>query len=78
MTLDEQQAHERVPNHDIPLSDCGVAQTRSLGRRLAPVLQAAGMHMFMYTSPFLRCSETARCVYGVSWRALNVKVSEQG
>ncbi|KXZ49091.1 hypothetical protein GPECTOR_23g23 [Gonium pectorale] len=63
MTLDEHQAHERVPNHDIPLSEAGIAQARQLGRRLRPVLEAAGMHLFMYSSPFLRCSETTR--YGV-------------
>ncbi|GLC52874.1 hypothetical protein PLESTB_000683400 [Pleodorina starrii] len=60
MTLDDQQAHERVPNHDIPLSECGEAQARLLGSRLRPALEAAGMRLYMYTSPFLRCSETAR------------------
>ncbi|GLI67603.1 hypothetical protein VaNZ11_011845, partial [Volvox africanus] len=60
MRLDELQAHERVPNHDIPLSEVGVRQARVLGQRLRPVLEAAGMHLYIYTSPFVRCSETAR------------------
>ncbi|GIL57249.1 hypothetical protein Vafri_12506 [Volvox africanus] len=60
LRLDELQAHERVPNHDIPLSEVGVRQARVLGQRLRPVLEAAGMHLYIYTSPFLRCSETAR------------------
>ncbi|KAG2429976.1 hypothetical protein HYH02_013927 [Chlamydomonas schloesseri] len=62
MTLDALQAHERVPNHDIPLSPEGEAQARLLGRRLRPLLAAAGMHLFVYTSPFLRCSETTRLI----------------
>ncbi|KAG2492296.1 hypothetical protein HYH03_009536 [Edaphochlamys debaryana] len=60
LTLDELQAHERVPNHDIPLSELGVEQARQLGQRLRPALQASGMCLYMYTSPFLRCAETAR------------------
>ncbi len=60
LTLDEHQAHERVPNHDIPLNPHGRDQARLLGARLRPLLRAEGMSLFLCTSPFLRCSETTR------------------
>lgn len=61
------QEELQIPNHRVPLSTRGVAEARAAGavlqRHLLPDSgQQPASRLFMYTSPFLRCIQTAQHV----------------
>ncbi|KAF8063012.1 ALKBH8 [Scenedesmus sp. PABB004] len=64
--LEQLQEQLQIPNHRIPLSSRGVAQSLAAGRAIRQLLErdggGGGGRLFLYTSPFLRCIQTAQQV----------------